>query len=413
MDKLIALRQKLGSLVEQARKLVDKADAEKRAMTAEEQTSYDAMFADIGGVETEIKRHEQLVDAERRLAATAGPALRTELASAAERPEGPEAQERRYRTAILPAINAWLRGGVDRMSADEKRALQADLDTSGGYLKAPAQWMAQIIKAADDLMFIAGLASVKTVTSSDSLGAPYLAADPEDATWSSEIGSADEDTAMSFGKRELKVHPLKKLLKVSEKLLLLSADAEALVRERLAYKLALPQEKAFLTGSGSGQPLGVFTAGSNGISTDRDVSTGNSTTAIAADNLIECAFTLKGPYQARAQWVMHRDVLKKIFKLKDGQGQYLWQPGLSSGRPNTILGFPYNMSEHAPNTFTTGLYMAILGDFSYYWIARMNELPIKRLVELYAATSQIGFIVEQHVDGMPVLEDAFVRSKLA
>jgi HK97 family phage major capsid protein len=62
---------------------------------------------------------------------------------------------------------------------------------------------------------------------------------------------------------------------------------------------------------------------------------------------------------------------------------------------------------------TTGNYVGILGDFSYYWIADALDMQVQRLVELYAATNQVGFIARREVDGMPVLEEAFVRVKLA
>ncbi len=219
---------------------------------------------------------------------------------------------------------------------------------------------------------------------------------------------------MDFGKRELFPHPLSKLLKVSNKLIRAGGiDVEALVRDRLAYKFGITQEKGFLTGSGAGQPLGVFTASALGISTGRDVSTGNSTSAIAFNNLIECKYTLKGQYWAAARWIFHRDAVKQIALLKDGEGQYIWRESVRVGEPDRVLGLPILMSEYAPNTFTTGLYVGILGDFSRYWIADALSFQLQRLVELYAVNNQTGFIGRLETDGMPVLEEAFVRSTLA
>jgi HK97 family phage major capsid protein len=73
---------------------------------------------------------------------------------------------------------------------------------------------------------------------------------------------------------------------------------------------------------------------------------------------------------------------------------------------------PVNMSEYAPSTMTSALYVGILGDFSQYWIADALDMQIQRLVELYAETNQTGFIGRMESDGMPVLEEAFVRVKL-
>jgi HK97 family phage major capsid protein len=77
-----------------------------------------------------------------------------------------------------------------------------------------------------------------------------------------------------------------------------------------------------------------------------------------------------------------------------------------------LLGFPVRMSEYSPNTFTTGLYVGILGDFSNYWIAELQGLMLKRLDELYQANGQTGFKLTAWADGMPVLEEAFARVKL-
>mgnify|MGYP000919795576 CR=1 FL=1 len=236
----------------------------------------------------------------------------------------------------------------------------------------------------------------------------------DDADWTVELKTGSADTAMSFAKRELHPHPAAKRILVSTFLLNNAVlPVDQIVRDQLSYKFGITQEKAFLAGSGSGQPLGVFTASSNGIDTDRDVSTGNTTTAIGADGLINAKYALKGQYQRTARWIFHRDAISGIRKLKDGDGQYLWQPGLVADKPDTILGLQFFISEYAPNTFTTGKYAGILGDFSFYWIADSMEFSIQVLKELYAESNQIGYIGRMECDGQPVLSEAFVRVKLA
>ncbi len=257
------------------------------------------------------------------------------------------------------------------------------------------------------------MATVIPVPNAASLGAPALDNDPADPDWTSEIKTGTEDSTMDFGKRDLYPHPLAKRIKVSKKLIRVSRmNIDNIVRSRLAYKFAVTEENSFLNGDGVNEPLGVMTASNLGISTGRDVSTDNTTTAIKADNLIECKYTLKAQYRRTAQWAFHRDAIKKIRKLKDGDGGYIWKQGLSD-RPDTILEMPMNECEYMPNTFTTGLYVGILGDFSYYWIADAMNMAIQVLTELYAETNQNGYIGRKETDGMPVLEEAFVRVKLA
>lgn len=312
------------------------------------------------------------------------------------------------------AFQRFLQGGERALREHELRALQADLDTSGGYLVAPQQFVTELIQAVDNAVVIRGLARKFTLTAAESLGAPALDTDIDDADWTSELATGNEDSALAFGKRELRPHPLAKRIKVSNKLLrAATVGIETLVRERMAYKFGVTEEKVFMTGHGSGQPLGIFTASAQGISTGRDVSTGNTTTSIQTDGLLEAKYTLKGQYRGRARWIFHRDALKQIAKLKDGDGQYIWQQGITAGTPDRLLNLPYLESEYAPNTFTTGLYAGILGDFQHYWIADALDMQMQRLSELYAATNQTGFIGRMEVDGMPVLEEAFIRVKLA
>ena len=156
----------------------------------------------------------------------------------------------------------------------------------------------------------------------------------------------------------------------------------------------------------------MFVASTQGISTGRDMATDNTSTAFTANGLYNTKYTLKAAYWPNAKWVFHRDAVKMLAKLVNGEGQYLWEPSLQAGQPDMLLGHPVNVSEYAPNTFTANLYVGILGDFRQYWIADSLSMEMQRLVELYAATNQEALIGRMESDGMPVLEEAFVRVKL-
>lgn len=402
------LLEKRANLAAQARALVDRADNEERVMNAEEQEAYDKHFAAIGELEERIKKEEQLQELDKRMATVP-------IEEPGKKPEGvksPTATEE-YQAAFRNYLLNGSTRGLMMAEDKESRALQMDLAESGGYTVVPEQFAQQLIKAVDNFVFVRQYATVNPVTKAASLGVPTLAADPADPIWTSELAIGDKDSTMAFGKRELSPHPLAKYIKVSRKLLRASAfDIEGLVRDRLAYKFAVTEENAFLNGSGAGQPLGVFTASNDGISTGRDVATGNTATSITFDGLREAKYTLKTNYWPRVRWVFHRDGVKQISKLKDGEGQYIWQPAVVAGDPDRILSFPVHMSEYAPNTFTSALYVGVLGDFSNYWIVDALDMEMQRLVELYAATNQIGFVARRETDAMPVLEEAFVRVKL-
>lgn len=321
--------------------------------------------------------------------------------------------EKRKAEMFERTFAAWATQDFRGIKPDDRRALQAELDVSGGYLRPSTQMVDQLIQNVDDMLFIRPLATKFSVPSADSLGVPTLENDPADADWTTELETGTADSSMNFGKRELKPHPMAKRILISNKLLRSVPSASTLVRERLAYKFALTQEKAFLTGTGVGQPLGVFTASTLGISTGRDVSTDNTTTAMTVDGLKNVKYTLKGQYHGGARWLFHRTGVKQLAKLKDGEGQYLWQQSIVAGEPDTLLGFPVDMSEYAPSTFTTALYVGILANWANYWIADAQTLEFQLLKELYALTNQVGMIGRLDCDGMPVLEEAFVRVKLA
>lgn len=389
------MMEKRAALVAEARKLLDAAEGEKRELTAEERTQYDKIFEEARTLGDKIQREQELREEERRLAE----AGRLEPEGKKENPE-----ERK-----LKAFRNFLVTG----NAAEYRALANDTDASGGFLHAAEQFIARLIKGLDNQVFVRRYATILPVTSSDTLGAPVLTADLSDPTWTTEIAAPSEDSTMAFGRRSLHPEQLSKLIKISMKLLRTSAlPIENLVADRLAYKFAVAQENAFLNGDGDGEPLGIFTASDDGIPTARDVSTGNSATALTADGLINAKFALKAQYRNGCRWIFHRDAVKMISKLKDGEGQYLWRPGMLMNEPDMLLGHPVDESEYVPNTFTEGLYVGALCNWSNYWIAELQGVELQRLVELYAGTSQIGFIGRMYADGAPVLAESFVRVKL-
>jgi HK97 family phage major capsid protein len=442
--KLRELRQKRGTIVEELRGLTDKAEKEKRNLDAEEEKRYDALFADADSLGKAIAREERLADLERETAETRsrenpepkpgdedrdGGAMKIaelrKILPGYNLGEGDDADlEERFGELLVersaPAARRQLRsflattfGVRSKPRRGEKRALQADIDTSGGYTVAPLQFVAQLLKNIDDLVFIRARATKFLVPTASGMGVPTLENDPADADWTSELATGGEDSTMSFGTRELRPHPLAKRIKISNKLLRSSLlDMEGLVRQRLGYKFAITEEKGFLTGTGVQQPLGLFTASADGIPTTRDVSTGNTTTSMTFDGLTEAKYSLKAPYWKSAAWMFHRDGVKQIAKLKDGNGQYIWQPSKVVGEPDTLLSFPVQADEYIPNTFTTGQYVGILGDYSYYWIVDALDFVLQRLSELYAETNQTGLIGRAELDGQPVLAEAFARVKL-
>jgi len=424
--------EKRAQLITQAREIYSKAESENREPTAQEREQFDKLMDAADALKKDADRQARLAEAERELEASRG--TRVGLEDRVTSDDPPEKMMIELRSSIvgdlrrieIPRTEAvikaeetfsrYLRYGSRGLSEVEIRALQKDSDTAGGYLSAPEKFQAELIQSLDNQVFMRQIARVlPPLGSADSLGTPSLDADPADPTWTGELNIGSEDSTMALGKRVMKPYPLAKYIKVSKTLLRRSAiSVDAIVRERLAYKFAVTEENAFLNGSGANQPLGVFTASTDGISTSRDVSTGNTTTEIRTDGLKEAKYSLKAQYRKRnCAWIFHRDAVKQIAKLKDGEGRYIWQASLVGGDPDRLLGYPVYESEYAPNTFTTGQYVGILGDFSFYWIVDALTMTIQVLVELYAGANQNGYLARKETDGMPVLEEAFARVTLA
>lgn len=441
-DKIKELIEKRNRLTQQGREVYDKIQKEGRSMTDEEKKNDDLRFTEINDIADQIKRFERQLELERESAAAvvaAGRAAQTHTQEQADAEADRQHRSRliahearlsrlmsvagdksvRFEDRQLEARashkysanhETYLRG---EMSLGELRALAADVAVSGGYLVMPLQMSMDLIKAIDDEVFIRRFATKHLVVNADGMGMASLDADPADSDWTAEIATGSEDSTMAFGRRELKPYPLAKRIKVSNKLIRTSAQAvETLVRSRLAYKFGVTEEKVFLLGTGANQPLGVFTASNDGIPTSRDVVTG-ATTNFTFPGLYDAKYSLKGGYWNRPStaWGFHRDGLKLIAKLLDGQNRPLWEPSTQVGQPDRLLGLPLFMSEFFPNTFTTGQYVGMLADWSYYHIADSLNMSVQRLSELYAETNQVGFIGRQEVDGMPVLAEAFVRIK--
>ena len=425
-DRSAKLRTQWREHITQARAILDASPTPK--LSQEDQNRYDDLFAKAGEFRAAAEQDEALAAQERSIAsplsAPEHPVVRSTPVAGGDDVVGGDiemspARRLRQSDAYAKAFRRFLRGldprGDSKLLA-EARALQMDSDTAGGFTVAPEQFMATLIKAVDDVTHIRQRATVHTLETSASLGVPSLAADPDDFDWTTELATGSEDSTMAFGKREFKPNPLAKRIKISKKLLRASAlDVDGIVTSRLAYKLGITQEKAYLTGSGAGRPLGVFVASNDGVPTSRDV-TAAATTTFVGDDLQNVVYSLKPQYRANkasTAWMFHRDGVKVAAKLKDGEGRYLLQLGLSTEIADTILGFPFMESEYAPSTFTTGLYVGMLADWSWYWIVDALDMQIQRLVELYAESNQDGLIARYEGDGMPVLPEAFARLKLA
>lgn len=411
-EQLKEKREKLGRAWEEYKTFRDGLDKDESKWTDEHRTKFDKLDADCDKLESEIEALEKREEREKK---DADRENRFGKSGDGFKPDGlddlnsGDAKEEQ-RNAVF---DRFLRTGMRGLNAEEIRAFQADSDIEGGYLVTPQAFINTLLKNMDRDMPLRGLCTKHSLKKAASLGVVKLDTDAEDWDWTVELATGNEEDTVRFGRRAMYPHPLAKRVKVSRTLVRLAPNARDIIIDRMKYKLGYTQEYAYCLGSGSQQPLGLFVASDDGLSTSADVSTGNTTTGIKADGLMEAQDSLNEGYQANAKWMFHPDGIKKIRKLKDGDGQYIWRPGLEKGAPNSLLGKSYVKSRFVPNTWTTGLYVGIYGDFSYYWIVDCLDMQMQVLNELYAENNQIGYIGRYEGDGQPVLEEAFKRITLA
>lgn len=425
IQELRTRRRKLG---EDMRAIHDQAREEKRELSADETEKFDKMYEDSEKLRAEIEREEKLSgfqaepEPARRTAvdpaAEPTPELEPEKRADADRESDRARNGEEYRALFGRYLTA---GSAQEATAvairaqeflAEHRDLQVDSDAQAGFLVAPEQMVMELLKNVDDQVKVRQWARKFMVQGAKSLGVPTRTAKAASFAWGTELQTPTADTALAYGKRELYPKDASGEIKVSRNFLRQSfMSGEQIVREEIARDGAELQENAFLTGSGSGQPLGVFTASADGIPTTQDISTGNTSSAITVQGLREAKYAIKTNYWPFLRWLAGRTFHKQV-GLSDGIGRPLFVESLRVGEPDRLMGFPLELSEFAPSTWTTGQYVGILGDFRYYWIVDSLDLEIQRLDELYARSHQVGFIARMKLDGAPVLAEAFARVKL-
>lgn len=387
------MMQERARVTDSIRKLMDKYD-DTTLMTAEDKQELDNMEKSFDNLNTRIINEKKQRERERALGEEQEP-------EAKKKDRGP--------SQFAKALS-----GNEADVAAYRNSMTLGNDDQAGALTAPMEFRQELIKELDNALFMRRICRViPGVGAAQSLGFPYRKTAAVIPEWTGEVTEAPEEKTVSYGRREFKPYRMADLIILSRTLMNHAPMAERVLREEIASRLSAAQEMAYLTGSGSAQPLGVFTASETGIPTSRDVAADNTATAVTFDGLMNAKYALKAQYQTGAQWIMHRDMAKMVAKLKDGNGQYIWIPSVRDDQPDRLLGKTANISEYAPNTFSAGKYVAIYGNFRYYWIADSDAMTIQVLREKYATTNQTGYLWDYFGDGMPVVGEAFARVTLA
>ena len=384
------LREKRNKAWDTARDFLDSKRNASGVLSEEDSKTYDALEAEVVNLGKEIKRMErqEQIDAEMN-APTSAPVVSTPGAHI-------DAPEKRG-TASAEYTAAFWNNIRNRNFADVRNALQVGEDSEGGYL-CPDEFERKLISALEEENVFRPLAT-KIQTSSGDRKIPVITQKGE-ATWMEE----EEAYTLSddaFGQIALSAYKVGTAIKISEELLNDSVfDLPSYIAKEFARRIGTKEEEAFLIGDGKGKPTGIFAA--TGGAENGATTTG---AAITFDDVIELFYSLKSPYRKKAVWVLNEQTVKALRKIKDNTGNFIWQPSVSAGLPDTILNRPYVTSVYAP-TIAAGAKAIAFGDYSYYWVADRQGRSLKRLNELFAMNGQVGFLASQRVDGKLILSEA-------
>ncbi|MDD4291068.1 MAG: phage major capsid protein [Clostridia bacterium] len=393
---ILELREKRAKAWEAAKQFLDSHRNETGILSAEDDAIYTKMEGDITALGKEINRMVELEKLNNEMVKPTSTPLTAKPESAKVDTKVGRASDE-YKKAFWNTVRK-------RDSVEVLNALQVGTETEGGYF-VPDEFERTLISSLEAENIIRKHAHVFQ-TSSGSHKIPVVSTKGT-ATWIDEEGAITESDD-AFGQTLIGAHKIATLIKVSEELLQDSAfDLEGYFKKEFARRIGNAEESAFLTGNGTGKPTGILAATGGA---DLGI-TAASATAITADELIDLFYSLKVPYRKNAIWVLNDSTIKAIRKLKDQNGQYLWQPALRDGEFDTVLGKRIFTSPYAPE-IASGAKSIAFGDFSYYWIGDRQGITFRRLNERYAENGQVGFIASKRVDGKLILPEAIKVLKM-
>nr|WP_237718338.1 phage major capsid protein [Rhodovulum sp. PH10] len=321
---------------------------------------------------------------------------RTGTGGGAEVKKGPTLEEK--------AFSNFIRRGVESLPEVERKSLTVGSNQDGGYL-VTSQFQREIIKNLVQFSPVRQAARVGRMSSSQII-LPKRTAAPT-AHWVGEE-QARSATQAAYGQLTISAHEAACYVDASIKLV---EDSEFPIEQEIAADLAEEfgriEGAAFVSGDGVNKPFGILSSAAV-----PQVASGHAST-ITADALIDALYALPAFYRSRSAWMLNSTTLAAIRKLKDGQGQYLWAPGLQPDQPSTLLGRPVIDAPDMPD-IAGGAFPIVLGDFaSGYRIFDRVDMTILRDPYTQATNGLVRFHCRRRVGGDVVKAEALRKIKVA
>lgn len=328
----------------------------------------------------------------------------THLETASRRPFFSDVVE--SNTSEKAAFTNYVRKGIE---AFEQKALTSLNEASGGYLIPSGM----LNKIHETMVIYSPLRKYARVTSI-STDALELLQEKKDADvgWVAETADRPETATPELQKIRISVHQIYVKPRASQKLLDdASIDIESWLAHKIAEKMMMTENMAFVAGDGNGKPKGFLTyeltpLGKGEWGKFEAVTTKSQDNLIESDLLFEIFHALKTQFLKGAIWIMSRSAIAAIRKLKDSNKQYLWQPSMMEGTPPTLLGCPVVIADEMPALEKDKTATAIaFGNFhEAYQIVDRAGLHILR--DPFSAKPYVEFYATKRVGGDVINFDA-------
>lgn len=383
------LRAKRACAWDDAKAFLEAHRNENSVLSEKDDATYAKMVDIVDALDKEIDRFEKAEARDKKMSAPVTEPLVSDVHTSDEK-EGTASDE--YKKSFKNYIQK-----------KAHNALQEGTDTEGGYL-VPVEFEKTLIESRDKVDPIFADAGKITLGSHEK-NVPVVASTGAAALIDEEGSYPDTDD--SFSQVVFKAHKFGRITKASEELVADAVfDIESYLGKSLGTSIGKCQAGYYWTGSGTGQPQGVCTGATVGVTTA-------SATKITADEIIDLYYSLPEQYRANATWYFSDSTIKAIRKLKDANGQYLWVPGIASSEPATLLGKPVKTSEYIEE-IATGKVVGVFGDLKEaYKIADRQGVNFMRMNEHYATTGQVGFRANARSDGHIINTEAVKSIKMA
>ncbi len=295
---------------------------------------------------------------------------------------------------------------ADSLTTDERKAMSAGSDPDGGYL-LPESTVGRTVAKIFEQSTMRQLANVMTISTDKIEG--LVDNNEASAGWVSELGARSDTSTPQLGQYEIQAHEMYAMPKISQKLIDdASMDVEGWLSMKVADKFARVEGAGFTTGTGAGQPRGLFAYTTAATSDDtrawgtfEHVKTGtnggfNATTK--GDVLFDLIGAFKDQYLQNAQFLMRREMRTAIRKLKGATSDlYLWEPALQAGVPDRLLGYPVRVDQYVPAMATDSLSLA-LGDFREAYTI-VDRIGIRTLRDPYTAKPYVCYYSTKRTGG--------------